>query len=83
MTERVLKWGRTQDSTRVHLVINGVRQCFTGLSRGNARPIIQEFPDWDIHDPDTCKICRERYYWLNKGAIPAKPVKPVRAAKPR
>lgn len=72
MTDRVLQWGRTKDSTRIHLVIDNKRQCFTGTSRGKPQPIIQVFPGWDKDDPLTCPVCRERYFWLSKGAVSVK-----------
>jgi hypothetical protein len=62
-------WGRAKRSQRVHLFVNGKRQCMA--SRGTPWPAVDKFPEWDINDPDTCQRCKERYYWLMKGAIPA------------
>ena len=62
-----LVWGRSGASARVHLFVDGTRQC---ISRGNPHPAIDIFPEWDIGDPDTCTKCKERHYWLEKGAIP-------------
>ncbi|MDP3563813.1 MAG: hypothetical protein Q8R70_04925 [Methanoregula sp.] len=67
-TERDITWGHSLRSSRVHLFISGKRQCIS--SRGQQQQAYETFPDWDMEDPDTCKKCKERYYWLQKGAVP-------------
>jgi hypothetical protein len=67
-----LQWGRSEYSKRVHLVINGKRQCIVG--NGKPGPIVDVFPAWNPEDPLTCHKCKERYFWLMKGAIPFEPI---------
>lgn len=69
-------WGRTAHSKRIHLIINGKRQCIIG--NGNPRPIIDYFPEWNPDDPLTCKNCRERYFWLMKGAKSVEQIKQIK-----
>jgi hypothetical protein len=78
-----MQWGRTVNSVRVHLYINGTRQCFTGLAKGAARPMFEQFPEWDPNDTCTCSRCKERWFWLNKGAVqvPYEHVKRIRTAR--
>lgn len=70
MTREIL-WGRSKCSTKVHLFIDGKRQCLMNC-RCHKEPLeaAEVFPNWDPKDPDTCTSCRERYRWFKKGAIP-------------
>jgi hypothetical protein len=65
---RKLEWGHVRGRTRVHLFVDGKRQCIS--SRGTPREMDEVFPNWNPDDPLTCRKCRERHRWISKGAVP-------------